>query len=84
MNFIKVTTSGQVTIPKPFRTKFATDYYVCELEDRGILFRPVDIGKTDKTKKTYTMKDLTNWSFKGKNSREKNIASTIDQIIYNL
>lgn len=84
MNFIKVTTSGQVTIPKPFRTKFATDYYVCELENRGILFRPVHIGRTGKTKKMYTIKDLTNWSFKGKNPREKNIAQKIDQIVYTL
>lgn len=32
-------------------------------------------------KKKYTIKDLTSWSFRGKNPKETNIAHKVDQII---
>lgn len=32
-------------------------------------------------KKQYTIKDLTSWSFRGKNSKETNLAHNVDQIM---
>lgn len=82
MNFVKVTTSGQITIPKEFRNKFATGFFTCELLEDGVFFKPVLIKKTRPQKKKYTLTEFKKWSFKGKHPEEKNLAGKIDQIIY--
>lgn len=81
MNFIKMTTNGQVTIPKAFRAQLGTEYFVCELEGNTVLFRPVEISKHKKKSAKYTMDDLRAFSFEGKNPDET-LADKIDDIVY--
>ena len=79
MNFVKATTSGQITIPKKIRNKFKTDYFVCQLSENGVLFVPVDLPK-EAGKKPHSIKELKAWSFSSKNPKEKNLADKIDSI----
>ncbi|MBT4385097.1 hypothetical protein HOD30_05115 [Candidatus Peregrinibacteria bacterium] len=83
MKVVKVTTSGQISIPKVIRMKVNADCFTCELTPEGILFRPVDspIFKAQKDKK-YDMKDLLNFKVKSKNKEQ--IAHKIDSIIYTI
>lgn len=84
MNFVKVTSSGQVTLPKPLREKFKTDFFVCELSDGGILFLPVNLPEKSTSQKKYSISDFKEWKFKGKNPKEKTLTEKIDQIVYEL
>lgn len=81
MNFTKITTNGQVTIPKAFRDRFQTEFYICELDEGAVVFRPIEIKKDEKKQK-YTMKDFKNFSFKGKDPQEKHLSDKVDSITY--
>lgn len=81
MNFLKVTRNGQVTIPKSFRGRFKADYYICEVKEDTIIFKPVEMPKSKK-RTPYTMGDLKAFSFKAKNPKEKSISSKIDKFLY--
>lgn len=83
MNFIKMTTNGQVTIPKIFREKMDTEYFICELEAGVVIFRPVELKKFKKKKAKYSMDDLLSFSFKGKNPKE-DLVPQIDSIVYGI
>ena len=82
MNFIKMTTNGQVTIPKAFRDKFATDYYICELKGGVVLFRPVEMKVYPKKKVKYTMEDLKAFTFEDDNPGD--LSSEIDSVVYGI
>lgn len=84
MNVVKVTTSGQITIPIEVRRKFKTQIFSCELTEEGFLFRPVEVQKTNPKKYKYTMEEFKKWSFKSKNPKEHNLADKIDEIVYTL
>ena len=66
MDIVKVTTSGQISIPKKLRTKIKADYFMCVIKDGGYFFKPVE---TENNK--FTMQDLKKWNFKGKNPEER-------------
>lgn len=82
MNVVKVTTSGQVSIPTEIRKSFKTSFYTCEIYEGGILFRPIELQETPSKKYKYTIDDLKKFSFKGKNPKEKNLSGKIDEILY--
>ena len=82
MNIVKMTRNGQVTIPANMRRGLQTAYYICEISESGVLFKPVDLEKTKTKKVMFGMKDLKNWTFESKNPKEKNLAKKIDQILY--
>lgn len=86
MNVIKLTTNGQVTIPKFFRDKFKTvQYYTCEVNEGGVLFKPLDNDGVIKKRSTkYDITDLRKFRFKGRNPKEKNLSSKIDSIVYKI
>lgn len=84
MNVVKVTTSGQITIPTEIRRKFKTQIFVCELTEEGFLFRPIEVQKSKPKKYKYTMDEFKKWSFKDKKSKERNLADKIDDIVYTL
>ncbi len=77
MDIVKVTTSGQISIPKKLRTKIKADYFMCVIKDGGYFFKPVE---TENSK--FTMDDLKKWNFKGKNPEEKDISRRIDELVY--
>jgi bifunctional DNA-binding transcriptional regulator/antitoxin component of YhaV-PrlF toxin-antitoxin module len=81
MNVVQLTTSGQISIPKALRDGFKTKIFTCEKVPEGILFKPVETD-TDPFPKTYTLNDLKKGIFAGKNAKEKNLASKIDEILY--
>lgn len=81
MDIVKVTTSGQISIPKKLRTKIKADYFMCVIKDGGYFFMPVETENTKEKK--YTMKDLKNWSFKD-NDPDTDWSSKIDEIVYQL
>lgn len=81
MDFVKVTTSGQVSIPKKIRSQLSTNLFYCELTPEGVLFRPSN-HELKKIKKNIAFKDLPQFTFKGKNPKETNLASHIDEIVY--
>ena len=83
MNVVKVTTSGQITLPKELRKRFKTDLFFCELNSGGILFLPLEVKSKSHKKYKYTMEDLKKWKFKGKNPKES-YAERIDEIIYTI
>lgn len=83
MNFIKMTTSGQVTIPKQFRKHFDTDVFICNLENEAVVFRPVEVKRFRKRKAKYTMKDFLAFTFEGKNPKES-LVDQIDHIVYGI
>ncbi|MEK7145968.1 MAG: AbrB/MazE/SpoVT family DNA-binding domain-containing protein [Patescibacteria group bacterium] len=83
MSIVKVTTSGQISIPKELRKKIKAVYFTCELKGDGIFFRPINALELPGEKK-YSMEDFRKWSFKGKNPKEKNLAGKIDSIIYKI
>ena len=80
MNVVKVTTSGQISIPSNIRKKFKTDYFLCEERDGGIFFK--SIHTSDPFEKKHTLKDLSKGIFKSKNPKETSLAYKIDEIIY--
>ncbi len=84
MNVVKVTTSGQITIPAEIRKKFKTKIFVCELTDEGFLFRPVELQKSKPKKYKYTMDEFKAWSFKDTKCKDRNLADKIDEIVYTL
>ena len=81
MNVVQVTSSGQISIPKALRDGFKTKIFICEKVPEGILFKPVETD-TDPFPKKYTLKDLKRGMFNGKDPKEKNLASKIDDILY--
>lgn len=83
MNFIKMTSNGQVTIPKEFRKRFDTDVFVCDFENEAVVFRPVELKRYRKKKAKYTMKDLLAFKIKSKNPKER-LADQIDHIVYGI
>jgi bifunctional DNA-binding transcriptional regulator/antitoxin component of YhaV-PrlF toxin-antitoxin module len=86
MNIVKLSSSGQVTLPKKLREEFDTDTFAYERVDGGILFYPVNVEKmsTKRTQKKYSMDEFKAWSFESKNSKETNLAGKIDSIVYGL
>ena len=82
MNVVKVTTSGQVSIPTEIRKSFKTSFYTCEIYEGGILFRPIELQENQPKKYKYTIDDLKKFSFKGRNPKEKNLSAKIDEIVY--
>jgi bifunctional DNA-binding transcriptional regulator/antitoxin component of YhaV-PrlF toxin-antitoxin module len=83
MNVVKVTTSGQITIPIHLRRKLKTQMFFCDLTDEGLLFRPIEIQKTHQKKPKYTLEDFKKWKIKkSKCPTEHNLAQNIDKIIY--
>lgn len=82
MNVVKVTTSGQISIPSEIRKKFNTSHFVCEIYEGGILFRPIEFQENKAKKYKYTMDDFKKFSFKGKDPKEKDLARKIDEIVY--
>lgn len=88
MNLVKVSSSGQITLPKAFRAKFDTKIYSYQIKDNEFVVVPVKIDlmsedKQGKNKAKYTLKDLEKVIFTSKNKNEKNIADKIDNILYN-
>ena len=83
MNVVKVTTSGQITIPKEIRRSFENKLFICEQVEGTIVFKPLEDKFTHFPKK-YTIKDLKQAMFKSKNPKEKDLAGKIDQIVYGL
>ncbi|KKU78594.1 MAG: hypothetical protein UY05_C0054G0005 [Candidatus Peregrinibacteria bacterium GW2011_GWA2_47_7] len=85
MNVVKVTTSGQITIPAEIRSKFKTQIFSCEFTEEGFLFRPVEVNQAKPKKYKYKMADLKKWKIhKSKCPDEHNLAGKIDKIIYTL
>ncbi len=80
MSIVKVTSSGQISIPKKLRKKIKAEYFICELKEGGYFFQPVETENTKEKK--YRMKDLKAWNFKGKNPEEKDLSRRIDEIVY--
>ncbi len=39
----KITTKGQVTLPKKWRKKFATDNFLLEMRSNSLLIKPVNL-----------------------------------------
>lgn len=65
MDLYKITTSGQVTLPRVLRKNFGTDYFSAELIDGGILFRPVYVRRpAHPDPKPHKKKDLKGFHFK--------------------
>lgn len=81
MNILKVTSSGQISIPKYLRVKYDTDYFQCNGTAEGILFSP--IKKKEVAKKKYTIADMKKFMFKD-NDPDKDWSSKIDEIVYQL
>ncbi len=84
MNFIKVGKSGQITLPKIYRSKYKTDVFTYEVKDDEFVIMPVKIMKLNDSKKEkkYTLRDLRKGMFHSKNKRVKNLSEQIDKIIY--
>lgn len=85
MNVVKVTTSGQITIPKEIRKRFKTQIFVCEAFEDGFIFRPVEVKLPGKKKYKYTMDEFKAWKItKSKCPEETNLAGKIDEIVYTI
>lgn len=83
MNVLKVTTSGQITIPTEIRGKFKTKIFVCELVEEGFLFRPIQVAAAKPKKYKYTMEEFKKWKIKDtKCPEETKLADKIDEIVY--
>lgn len=82
MNVVKVTTSGQISIPSNIRKKFSTSLFACEIYEGGIFFRPIEFQENKPKKYRYTMDDFKKFNFKGRNPKEKDLARKIDEIVY--
>ena len=78
---IKVTTSGQVTLPKAYREKYNTDVFVYEIEGSTFVVHPLQI-RTQTGGKQFTSKDAAQFVFSSRNKREKNLGDQIDKILY--
>lgn len=86
MNILRVSSSGQVTLPKKLREEFKTDLFAYERVEGGILFYPVSVESksTKRSQKKYSMEDFKKWSFKSRDSKEKHLSKKIDSLIYEL
>ncbi len=80
MDIVKVTTSGQISIPRNVRNRFKTKFFYCRQTINGILFTPVE---EKDMKKKYTISDMKKFVFKD-NDPDKDWSSKIDQIVYEL
>ncbi len=88
MKIIKVTSSGQVTLPKKFREKFDTDIFTYEIAGDHFIIIPVRVTKASSQKlpgkkSQATLKDLKKAMFHSKNRNLTNLSDQIDQSIYN-
>lgn len=84
---VKVTTSGQITLPKAFRDQFDTDIFSYEINGGTCVVRPIEVnlfGKSLLTGKKYTWDDLEEFIISSKCPEEKNITDQIDNIVYEL
>lgn len=81
MPIVKVTTSGQISIPKNVRDTFKTKFFYCNLTVHGILYTPVE--EKEAKKKKYTISDMKKFMFKD-NDPDKDWSSKIDKIVYQL
>ena len=73
---VKVTTSGQVTLPKAYRDKCDTNLFVYEIDGSTFVVQPLQIIPSVSNKK-YKIKDAPKFVFSSKNKREKNLAGKI-------
>ena len=83
MNIVKMTRNGQVTIPFSVRKKLKANYYTCEQNGNGVLFKPINIEDNRKETK-FTIEDFKAFSFEGRDKNEDNLAGKVDQITYGL
>lgn len=84
MQTVKLTSSGQISLPKQYRDRFDTNIF--EYKIIGNEFRAIPLVTdhyiTNITGKKYTLKDLDKAIFTSKNKKETNLAGKIDEILY--
>ena len=84
MQTVKVTTSGQISLPKEYRQKFDTNIYKYEQKGNMIIIEPFfEELQFYQTPKKYTKEDLKKAVFISNDKKETNLAGRIDEILYN-
>lgn len=84
MNLVKMTRNGQVTIPVDMRKHINANYYVCDMKNGAIVFKPLEVNEGESKRKKYTMDDFRAFGFEGRDKNEKNLADKVDEITYGL
>jgi len=78
---VKVTTSGQVTLPKIYRDQYDTDLFIYEIEGTALIVKPLQIVGAKSSGK-YKIQDAPKFVFSSKDKKEKNLATKIDNVLY--
>ncbi len=81
---VKLTNSGQISLPKQYRDRFNTNLFEYQIIGNQFTVKPLIIDRqiTDLVGTKYTLKDLEKAIFTSKNKKEKDLASKIDEILY--
>jgi bifunctional DNA-binding transcriptional regulator/antitoxin component of YhaV-PrlF toxin-antitoxin module len=86
MNTVKVTSSGQITLPKIYRNQYNTSVYKYEIVDGEFRVRPFleNNNICDMRGSKYSLSDLKQIKFKSKSRADKykNLSVKIDEILY--
>lgn len=83
MNVVRLSSSGQISLPKEYRDRFDTSLYEYEIKGNYFLVTPMikETGQYNTSKK-YSKKDLKKAIFSSRNKREKNLSQKIDKLLY--
>lgn len=85
MKTLKVSSSGQITLPRNFRNKYNTDIFTYEIHNNECTFIPIfmTIIQPKEKKKQYELKDLKKAIFHSKHQKNHHLSKEIDQTLYN-
>lgn len=92
MNLVKVSSSGQITLPKVFRQKYGTNFYSYRISGDQLIVIPASVQQFNQVnpqivlpapkKKQSLVQHLQKGIFKSKHPEVNNLSEKIDEVVY--